>query len=228
VILPNDPNLSSTSTSSKFSAAPVPELKTIPTASHTAATPVELFDPKTGMLQSGNSELPNPKVSIKSGAPEGFEELEGPAETAVDLHYGGLKIGVFRAIYTPRSILFSNPEEIVGKVPALDPEASELVIKALTGDLPTHADRICGPIPKPGCGTANPDIAEVIFDQDRFKAELFVNPSLLLEQDTHTEKVLPPAPDVVSGVHSISGGLIGTPGEPQNYSLMNQLDSGIG
>ena len=209
-----------TGTSSRFSAATASDPATFPTASHTAAAPVELFDPKTGVLQSGNSEQPNPKVSIKSGAPEGFEELEGPAETAVDLYYGGLKIGVFRAVYTPRSILFSNPEEIVGKVPALDPEAIELVIQALTGDLPTHADRICGPVPKAGCGTSNPDIAEVIFDQDRFKVELFVNPSLLLEQDTHTEKVLPPAPDVVSGVHSITGGLIGSPGEPQNYSLM--------
>ena len=214
-----DPTISDSSAT--YTATAVSGLSASPTSTGTTATPVELFAPNPEILTNGNTEPAKSKVNVKAGAPEGFEELEGPLDTTVDLHFGGLKIGVFRAVFTPGSILFSNPEEIVSKLPALDPRSSELVTQALTGDLPTHADRICGPIPKPDCGQLSPDIAAVIFDQERFQAELFVNPTYLSEQDTHTEKVLPPAPDIVSGVHSITGGLIGSPGEPNNYSLMS-------
>jgi len=203
-----------------ISAVTASDTATATTVSRAPAAPVELHGLKSDGVPPDKTELQNARIKIKSGAPEGFEALEGPAETAVDLHFGGLKLGVFRAVYTPHSILFSSPDEIVSKVPALDPESSKAVKQALTGELPTNADRICGPVPKAGCGTSTPDIAEVIFNQDKFSAELFINPSLLLEQDTHTDKVLPPAPDIVSGVHSISGGLVGTPGEKQNYSLM--------
>lgn len=141
-------------------------------------------------------------------------------DTTVDVHYGGLRIGVFRAVFTPGSIAFSNPEEMVSKVPSLNPQSVALVARALSGDLPTHADLLCRSAAAAGCGQLRPEIAGVIFDEERFRAELFVHPAHLSEQDTHTEKVLPPAPDIVSGVHSLSGGMLGSPGEPHSYSVL--------
>jgi hypothetical protein len=161
------------------------------------------------------------QLNIKQGPPPGFERLAGPQETVVDLSYGGLKIGSFRAVYTAKTITFAAPEEIVNKIPSLKHDAVARVVQALTGDLPTEAARICGHQPRKDCGTLKPDVAGVIFYEEAFRADVFVNPAMLDTQDTHTDKILPPAPDVFSAIHTLNGSVIGSSEQDRIYSLLD-------
>lgn len=165
-------------------------------------------------------EVPPEKIAVKPGAPPGFEGFDAPYETMVDVNYGGLKIGSFRAIFTQKSLLFSQPERIVDKITDIKHEELPRVIKALSGELPTHADAICGNVPEKGCGTLLPEVAAVIFYEEKFRADLFLSPTVLSEQDTHKDKILPLPPDVFSAVHSFNGGVTGATGAKQNYSLL--------
>ena len=163
---------------------------------------------------------PPEKIGVKQGAPAGFEAFDAPHETSVDVNYGGLRMGSFRAVYTPKTILFAHPEEIIDKIPDIKHENVEGVLKALKGDLPTHSELICGRNPKEGCGKFVPDVAGVIFDEDHFRADLFLSPTVLATQDTHKDKILPPAPEVFSAVHSFNGGVTGGSVGRQNYSMV--------
>lgn len=159
-------------------------------------------------------------LAIKPGPPAGFEEFSGPRETSIDLFYGGLKIGSFHAVYTDKFIAFSDPKDIVSKIPAIKPEESDRLTQVLTGDLQTHADLVCNHARIEGCGNLQPDTASIIFDEDRFKADLFINPKMLALQDTHKDKILPPAPDILSAIQALNGSITGSPGEKQNYSML--------
>ena len=170
------------------------------------------------------------KLPVKPGAPQGFEALDGPRETAIDLSYGGLRLGSFRAVYTPKNIAFAAPDDIVSKIPSLKHDMQYRVLSALTGELPANADKICGHIEVKGCGTLQPEVAGVIFYEDSFHAELFIASAMLEDQDTHKDKILPPAPDVFSSIHTINGNFnsttssfaaIGTPSQQQNWSLQD-------
>jgi|GEM_PF-3409299 len=162
-----------------------------------------------------------PPLAVKQGIPAGFEELNAPHETAVDVYYGGLKIGSYRAVFTPKTILFAHPEEMVAKIPALKFEESQRVVTALTGELPTNADQICGHVQTDTCDKLTPEVAGLIFNEGKFQAEIFLNPGMLAIQDTHKEKILPPAPDVYSSVHALNGGITGGGGASQDYSFIS-------
>lgn len=164
---------------------------------------------------------PPPTIAVKQGVPEGFEELDQPRETAVDVHFGGVKIGSFRAVFTPKNVAFSDPEGIVKQIPSVKHEFAASIQKALTGELATHASLICAPIPAEGCGRLSPETAGVIFNENKFRADIFVNAAMLELQDTSMEKVLPPAPDILSAVHTFNGGFVGTQSTPENYSLLS-------
>lgn len=173
-------------------------------------------------------DTPSQAISVSQEIPEGFEGLDGPRETAVDLFYGGLKIGSFRAIYTPTKIAFANVDEIVSKIPAVKSDSLSKIKDALTGELPTHASAICGPVPEENCGRLEPEIIALIFDESKFSAEVFINPSMLEVQDSHTEKILPPAPQIFSAVHSLNGGFFGTEGAPESFSLLTNSTMAYG
>lgn len=217
--LPATINATATTTADAVATATASAMTAVASNTATAEAPTAVAQTATAAAVA-TATATAPVVVLKQGVPEGFEELDAPHETDVDVEYGGLKIGSFRAIFTPKTILFSHPEEIVSKIPAVKFDDVPRVVTALTGELPTHAEVICGHIVTEGCGKITPEVAGVVFNEDQFKAEVFVNSSLLAEQDTHKDKILPPAPDVYSAIHSFNGGVTGSNGKKQNYSLI--------
>jgi hypothetical protein len=171
---------------------------------------------------------PAPTLKVKAGVPRGFEAFDQPNETLIDLFYGGLYVGSFRAIYTPKSILFATPEDVVSKIPAIKYDAMPAIKKVLSGEMPTNSQLTCARVPEEGCGKLTPEVAGVIFYEDRFEAELFVNPNLLAEQDYRTEKILPPAPDGFSGTHSLSASATGATGAKRFYSILDNSTIAVG
>lgn len=171
---------------------------------------------------------PAPKLKVKASVPKGFEAFDQPNETLIDLFYGGLYIGSFRAIYTPKSILFATPEDVVSKIPAIKYEAMPAIKKVFSEEMPTNAQLTCARVPDETCGKLIPETAGVIFYEDRFEAELFINPNLLAEQDYRKEKILPPAPDGFSGTHSLSATATGATGAKRFYSILDNSTIAFG
>lgn len=158
------------------------------------------------------------KLDVKQGAPAGFEQLAAPQETMIDVFFGDEKLGSYRAVYTPSNIAFATPEEIVSKIPSLKAENSATVQKALSGDLSANTDRMCNRVSRDDCGILKPQVAGVIFYDSRFRADLFVNPEMLQIQDK-SQRILPPAPEIFSGVHQFNGNITGTDSR-QEFSLL--------
>jgi hypothetical protein len=119
-----------------------------------------------------------PVFIVEEGAPPGFENLDLPQETLIDVAYGGRALAPAAAIYTESTIRFTDPEAIVAQLTGL--LYPSRATHALTGPLASNDDQICfEPGAPEGCGRLAPDEAGVIFDASRFHTEIFVSRRLL-------------------------------------------------
>ncbi|QNP42412.1 hypothetical protein H9L15_08800 [Sphingomonas daechungensis] len=121
--------------------------------------------------------LANSSVIKAVGPPAGFGELEQPREVVADLYFGNRKVGEAWLIAQPGSVTFKDPAQLFKVLPEL--RASPEVMARLSGKLPDHVAQVC---PVPGSTSCKPletqDI-DVIYDADRFRLDLFVNPRFL-------------------------------------------------
>lgn len=119
--------------------------------------------------------------SFAVSAPEGFEELTSEREVVLDAYFGGRKLGEVRAAIRPGSITFNDPQSLARLIP--DVELLPQVVAGLSGPMPANVSLACGAIRHEGCGTLQPQHVAVILDEERFKVEIFVHPSLLARPD---------------------------------------------
>lgn len=124
------------------------------------------------------------------GVPAGFESLTEPQTTAVDVVIGGDIVNTVMARYTPRTFEFIEPAQVLPLLPELTDQTK--VHEALSGPLSSHADQACrSSKPKNLCGTLEPEIAGVIFDESRFRVEIFVSPRYLVQQQSRSPYLKP-------------------------------------
>lgn len=109
--------------------------------------------------------------------PDGFEGLMESQETLADVYFGGRSIGQARISHKPGMVTFADPAAIVRKIPGLrDTAAAQW---ALTGALDAHAALVCSPVHGLVCGKLSPPVAGVIYNEDTFRVDIFINPELL-------------------------------------------------
>jgi hypothetical protein len=155
-----------------------------------------------------------------TGTPPGFAELAGEREVLVDVYFGGRKVGEALAVATPGRLRFRDGDEVAAMVP--DVLATARVASALHAALSTHSDRICSKGNAADCGTLAPDVAAIIYDEDRFRVDLFVNPSLLQRAERAGEGYLP-VPDAPLGLtSSIGAAIAGSAGGTTTYNVQNR------
>lgn len=123
--------------------------------------------------------------------PPGFEELLEPQTTLVDVYYGGEFLVATTATFTPTYITFLTPQEITERIP--DILSPETVGQELSGELPTHTEFACLKSNQTNCGDLDTDSVDVIFDDGRFRADLFIAPELLSVRPAVASKFLPPS-----------------------------------
>ena len=152
----------------------------------------------------------------KPGPPPGFEELVNPQTTAIDLFYGDRHIGTVLATYTPETLEFDYPEEVVGLIPQVKNTAE--VEAALSGSLNTNADKVCLTEIQRDCGYLEPAVAAVIFNEGYFRAHIFVNAFYLENNNIVRNKFLP---ESETGFSSISSNSLSFSGNKNDdvYSL---------
>jgi hypothetical protein len=154
--------------------------------------------------------VPAPGRFIWNEPPAGFGDLAQLETSVVDVFFHQEKLASIEASFAPGWIRFKNPREIVEKLPAGVDRGQ--VSEALSGELDTNSILLCSIPPPPNCGRLTPRVAGVIFDRDRFRVDLFINPALLPVQARPGPARLPPPETGLSALQSFaavySGGTI--------------------
>jgi hypothetical protein len=113
-------------------------------------------------------------VNIETaGIPAGFAELSRQRDVVVDLFFGGRKVGEARALVRPGYLKFKQPEKVLELLPNV--EMSAELSAAMARELPSNAALICPQGASRDCGTLSPETAGIIYDEDHFRVDIFVN-----------------------------------------------------
>lgn len=167
-------------------------------------------------LTAGSSNV----VLETSGTPDGFAELAGEREVLVDVYFGGQKVGEALARTSPGALQFRAPGEVASMLPLLISAAA--VNEALGSRLPTHGELVCSSGTADRCGVLAPDIVGIIYDEDRFRVDLFVNPSFLRTSGLAVRTFLPPPTAPLGLTSSVGAALSGSSGGPNSYTIQNR------
>jgi len=141
------------------------------------------------------------------GPPEGFEQLSAPQTAEVDIYIGKELLTSTMARYDLTSVEFINPHEIIDQLTQLKEPAA--ITSAISGPLNPHTEDVCLNKLQQKCGVLEPGIAEIIFDTDRFRVDLFINPLYLNEQTVQTQVFLPAPQDTLSSVNIFNARVTG-------------------
>ncbi|MEX0943225.1 MAG: CS1-pili formation C-terminal domain-containing protein [Pseudomonadales bacterium] len=177
--------------------------------------------PADVVVVSSNPEKESSTKSRKKSnfVPPGFEDLLEPQTTLVDVYYGGAYITSSSATFTPTYITFLSPAEVVMKVPdVLEPD---LVEKVLATEMPTNTAFACIKSNQSDCGKVETDNVDVIFDEGRFRVDLFIAPDLLAVRPASADKFLPPSSSGLSMLNVTSATVNGQEGSTSNYNIGN-------
>ena len=149
------------------------------------------------LASASGSEPAEPELTFtQTTVPEGFEDLLAPRTSLVDVYVGGRLLTTASATFTPDVIEFTQPEHLVRLLPdVLNPD---VIVMALRRQLVTHADKLCHQqsyLQEPGeqCGVIYPETVGVIFNEARFRADLFIHPDYLPVKEALHDKYLPDA-----------------------------------
>src|SRR5262245_11048782 len=157
---------------------------------------------------------------VSKEPPPGFEGLIAPQTALTDVYWGGKRVGEAMATFEPGKLRFQDPGAVVRLLPEVSQPQS--VLGALSGDLATHADRICGRSATSDCGTLKPGVAGIIFDESRFRVDVFVNPAFLTVQQNASEKYLPAPDSGPSLIANVGGSLAGSSDDSTDYAFQNR------
>ena len=133
--------------------------------------------------------LADDPVFEESGIPEGFELLASPQLTIVDVYYGDRYIASVKAVYSPSTLEFLDPEYLAGLLPNVSKR--ELLQSAISGPLDRHDEWLCHG--NEVCETFKPDVAGIIFDESLFRLTLKINPDMLDQAPEFARRYLPPS-----------------------------------
>lgn len=155
-----------------------------------------------------------------AGTPPGFVELAGERQVLVDIYFGGRKVGEAFAIAAPGRLRFQDGGAVAAMVPGILARAD--VASALGQALSTNSDRICANGNGADCGVLAPAVAAIIYDEERFRVDLFVNPRLLEGAKGRGHGYLP-VPDAPLGLTSaIGAAFAGSTGGSTTYNVQNR------
>lgn len=154
------------------------------------------------------------------GIPAGFSELARPRESMVDVYFGGRKIGEARLTVRPGFVRFRDPDQILTLIPNLI--TSPILGAAAATELPANAGRICPSGITLNCGELSPALFGVIFDEDRFRLDVFVNPMWLRPVGSDEERYLATPAAPLSLTSSMGLALSGSSATSPVYNFQNR------
>ena len=123
--------------------------------------------------------------------PPGFENLNQPQVTEIDVYYGGYFLTSVLAEFTDQQVTVLDTAGLTAQVSGLkNPEAFQSL---LNEPLDAHTELLCFSEFQTGCGTMETDSVAVIFDRSLLRLWLFIAPELLQDAGTDIIRFLPPS-----------------------------------
>lgn len=155
-----------------------------------------------------------------SGTPAGFADLARSRIVLVDVYLSGRKVAEALATADPGMLRFRAPRELLAKLPGVivTPELSA----ALAGDLPTNSAQRCAQTNAGRCGILKPALVGIIYDEERFRVDLFVNPRFLRTTPAAPAGYLPGPQSSLSLTSSIAVDASGTLNGASAYNIQDQ------
>lgn len=166
------------------------------------------------------SASPAASAAISAATPAGFDELERPHQILVDVYYGDRKVGEAMAVASPGKLRFVDPGRLLGLIPDVIPSAE--LGAALSGELPSHSELVCQAGNTEKCGELSPDSAGIIFDEDRFRAILFLSPRFLRPVGPTDQAYLSSPTSPLSLTSSTGLAVSGSAAGQASYNLQNR------
>ena len=142
------------------------------------------------VASAGTADSPETRTS-SNWIPPGFENLNQPQVTEVDIYYGGFYLTSIFAEFTDREVTILDREGLIENLPGLkDPEAFDLL---LDKRFDAHPEALCYSAFQVDCGNLETDSVAMIFDRAQLRLWLFIAPSLLQEATSDQLRFLPPS-----------------------------------
>ena len=159
---------------------------------------------------------------VSNKVPPGFEDLAGPQTNQVDVFFQNRLLLSTIATYDFEMLRFHDPHLIVDQIEDLiDPNA---ILYIISRPLDINTELLClAHTDNEDCGYLNPKVAGIIFDDGRFRVDLFINPLQLETKPIYSTKFLPPAEDKLSTIHVLNLNLSGTDEFEDQFNI--QADS---
>ena len=151
--------------------------------------------------------------------PEGFEDLDEPQETEIDLFYGGFYLTSVLARFASMDIQILDADHLVSKLADLkDPIAFRTF---LDSTFYNNSEKICPANSSKDCGSLTPASVGVIFDQSRLRLDLFIASDLLKTRTVEQLAFLPPSDAGFSMLDYLSLFTSGSTSGKENYNIAN-------
>jgi outer membrane usher protein FimD/PapC len=155
-----------------------------------------------------------------TGAPAGFDELASEREAVVDVYFGGRKIGEARALTKPGSLQFRSAQDLLAKLPQVIP--SPALSAAFASDLATNANLVCSKTNATQCGLLTPATVGIIYDEDHFRVDVFVNPKFLRVSQSVEDGYLPVPTAPLGLTNALGLAASGAIGGRTAYNIQNR------
>jgi hypothetical protein len=160
---------------------------------------------------------------IELHEPPGFSALTSEQDAVIDIYFGGKRIGDATVTYQPGSLTFADPAKLVALLPDLADAPAVLAAFSASG-LPTNPGLVCAPGANPAeCGRLSPRVAGIIFDQDHFRIDLFVNPQMMAVKQAVGRQYVQRPEAGLSIVDAIGAVMSGSSGGQRFYNVQNNL-----
>ena len=151
------------------------------------------YMPPSGDIEPSQEEAAQPETELSASTdewiPPGFEDLNAPQITEVDLFLGGVYLGSTLVRYTNRELTFLDPETITEKLPdLLDPAEFNIMLEQ---PLATNGQLACRSDFQVDCGSLSPAEFGIIFNANDFTVTMFISGSLLRTTSAFESRFLP-------------------------------------
>ncbi|WOX04820.1 TcfC E-set like domain-containing protein [Microbulbifer pacificus] len=141
--------------------------------------------------------------TLETSAPAGFEDLTEPESLVADIYFGGRPVGTAQISVDLHTVQFSHPEAVFKLLPeTLQPDA---VLSALSEAQPRNSNKVCRLKSQLDCGYLVPESVGLIYDDSRFRVDIFIAPSLLPQQSAIASPYLPDATSEFSFIQNLTG-----------------------
>lgn len=161
-----------------------------------------------------------------TGTPPGFEVLEQSRTVLVDVYFGDQKVGETLVSTGSGTVKFHSPSQVFAQL--ADVVESPQLNVALASPLAANSALACSKSNSGTCGVLEPEMVGIIFDEDRFRVDIFVASRFLKTKRQGADGYLPVSSAPASLTSAIGVAAAGTLGGRTRYNIQNRTVIGLG